>query len=89
MERRTFKCEGERKEHTLYYELVFGNVFKRRESKCCAVLMKYSHKVKGEQVITLQMVQQLKSKNINVVLGQLSCRQRKAKFLLETDSLYS
>ena len=89
MERRTFKCEGERKDHTLYYELVFGNVFKRRESKCCAVLMKYSHKVKGEQVITLQMVQQLKSKNINVVLGQLSCRQRKAKFLLETDSLYS
>ena len=89
MERRTFKCEGERKDHTLYYELVFGNAFKRRESKCCAVLMKYSHKVKGEQVITLQMVQQLKSKNINVVLGQLSCRQRKAKFLLETDSLYS
>ena len=27
-------------------------------------------------------------KNINVVLGQLFCRQCKAKFLLETDSLY-
>ena len=42
--------------------MVFGNVFERKESKCCAVLMKYRRKVKGkqliilgEQVITLQM----------------------------------
>ena len=54
------------------------NVFQRRESG----------KVKGEQVITLQMAQQLKTKNINVVPGQLFCRQCKAKLLLETDSLY-
>ena len=33
------------------------------ESKCCAVLMKHRRKVKGEQVITLQMAQQLKAKN--------------------------
>ena len=33
--------------------------------------MKYCHKVKGEQVITLQMAQQLKTKNINVAPGQL------------------
>ena len=46
----------------LHYEQVFGNVFERRESKCCAVLMKHRHKVKGEQVITLQMAQQLKTK---------------------------
>ena len=72
----------------LYYELVFGDVFERRESKCCAVLMKYCRKLKGEQVVTLQMVQQLKTKNINFVPGQLSCRQCKVKFLLETDSLY-
>ena len=85
---RTFKCEGERNDHMLHYEQVFGNVFERRESKCCAVLMKHCHKVKGEQVITLQMAQQLKTKNINVVPGQLFCRQCKAKFLLETDSLY-
>ena len=64
------------------------NVFKRKESKCCAVLMKYHRKVKDEQMITLQMAQQLKTKNINVVPGQLFCRQCKAKFLLETDSLY-
>ena len=64
------------------------NVFERRESKCCAVLMRYCRKVKGEQVITLQMALQLKTKNINVVPGQLFCRQCKAKFLLETDSLY-
>ena len=69
-------------------EQVFGNVFERTESKCCAVLMKHRCKVKGEQVITLQMAQQLKTKNINVVPGQLFCCQCKAKFLLETDSLY-
>ena len=67
---------------------MFGNVFERRESKCCALLMKHCRKVKGEQVITFQMAQQLKTKNIDVVLGQLFCRQSKAKFLLETDSLY-
>ena len=71
----------------LYYEQVFGNVFERRENKSCAVLMKHCHKVKSEQVITLQMAQQLKTKNINVVPGQLFCRQCKDIFLLEADSL--
>ena len=50
--------------------------------------MKNCCKVKGEQVITLQTAQQLKTKNINVLLGQLFCHQCKAKFLLEADSLY-
>ena len=45
----------------LHYEQVFNNVFQRRESKCCAVLMKHCCKVKGEQVITLQIAQQLKT----------------------------
>ena len=72
----------------LHYEQVVGNVFKRRESKYCAVMMKHSRKVKGEQVIILPMAQQLKTKNINVVPRQLFCRQCKAKVLLETDSLY-
>ena len=45
-------------------------------------------KVRGEQVITPQIAQQSKTKNINVVPGQLFCRQCKAKLLLETDSLY-
>ena len=49
--------------------------------------MKHRHKVKGEQVISLQMAQQLKTKNIYVVPGQLFCRQCKAKFLLGRDSL--
>ena len=57
-------------------------------SKCFAVLIKPRRKVKGEQVITLQMAHQLKTKNINFVPGQLFCHQCKAKFLLETDSLY-
>ena len=68
---RTFKYEGERNDHMLHYEQVFGNVFERRESKCCAVLMKHRRKVKGEQVIILQMDQQLKTKNISDVSGQL------------------
>ena len=54
----------------------------------CAVLMKHRRKVKGEQVITLQMAQQLKSKNINVVPGELFCRKCRAKVLLETDAVY-
>ena len=44
--------------------------------------MKYRPKVEGEQVITLQMAKRLKTKNINVIQGQLLCRQCKAKFLL-------
>ena len=72
----------------LHYEQVFGDIFERRESKCCAVLMKHHRKVKGEQVITLHMAQQLKTKNIKVVPGQLFCRQCKPKLLLESDSLY-
>ena len=70
MERRTFKCEGEKNDHMLHYEQVFGNVFERRESKCCTVLIKHLRKVKGQQVITLLKAQQLKSKNSNVVPGQ-------------------
>ena len=62
MEIRTFKCEEERNDHILYYEQVFGYVFERGESKCCVVWMKHRRKVKVEQVITLQMAQQLKTK---------------------------
>ena len=72
----------------LHYEQVFVNVFEKRESKSCAALMKYCRKVKGEQVIVLQMDQQLKTENISDVPGQLFCCQCKDKFLLETDSLY-
>ena len=49
--------------------------------------MKQRRKVKGEQVIILQMAQQLKTKTINVVPGHLLCRQCKAKFLLEAYSM--
>ena len=85
MDSKTFKCEGERNGHLLHYEQVFGNIFEGSESKCCGLLMKYRRKVKGEQVITLQMTQQLKTKNISIIPGQLYCRQCKAKFLLETE----
>ena len=68
--------------------VVFYYVFEKRESKCCGVLMKNRRKVKDEQVITVQMAQEVKTKNIIVVPGQLFCRQCKAEFLLETDSLF-
>ena len=42
---------------------------------------------KCEPVTTLQIAQQLKTKNINDVSGQLFWRQCKANFLLQTDSL--
>ena len=70
----------------LNYGQLFGNVFERRESKCCAVLMKHCRKGKSEQVITLQMAQQLKTKNINVLPRQLCCRQCKAKLRSVTDT---
>ena len=73
---RTFKHERERNEQMLLYKQVFGDVFERRESKCCAVLMKHCRKVRGEQII-LQKVQQLKTKNINNVPGELFCCQCK------------
>ena len=58
------------KENMLHYEEVFGNVFERRESKCRGVIMKHCRKVKGEQqLITFQMAQQIKTKNINIVPG--------------------
>ena len=64
----------------LHYEQVLGNVFERRESKYCGVLVKFRRKIKGEQVFTLKMVQQRKTKSINVVPGQLFSRQCKTKF---------
>ena len=64
---------------------MFGNVFERRESECCAVLMKHLRKVKGEQVLIVQMDEQLKTKNISDVSKQLFCCQWKDKFLLEAD----
>ena len=72
----------------LHYEQVLGNASARRESRCHGVLMKHCREVKSEQVITLQMAQQLKIRNINAVPGQLFCDQCKTKFLLETGALY-
>ena len=48
--------------------------------------MKHRRKVNGEQKITLQIVQQLKTKIINFKPEQLFCRLWKAKFLLETQT---
>ena len=69
----------------LHYEQVSGNAFKRRESECCAVLMKHCDKVKGEQVLIVQMDQQLKTKNISDASKQIFCCQCQDNFLLQTD----
>ena len=80
MDSRTFKCEGERTDHLRHYERVFGNVFERREGKCCGILVKNHRKVRGEKVITLQIAQQLKAENINVIPGQHSFVSVKLNF---------
>ena len=36
----------------LHYEQMFGNAFERRESKCCAVLMKHRRKVASDHFPT-------------------------------------
>ena len=66
----------------LHYEQVFGNVFEGRESKCCSVLMEHCRKVKGEQVIILQMDQKLKTKNVSDVSGQPFYYQCQDKFFV-------
>ena len=48
--------------------------------------MKHRRKVKGGQPMTLEMAQQVKTKNYNVILGQLCCRQCSAKFLLKAET---
>ena len=67
------------------HAILWTGVFDRRDNKCCAVLMKHRQKIKGEQVIILQMDQTLKNKNISDVSGQIFCCQWIDKFLLETD----
>ena len=47
--------------------------------------MKHYRKIKDEQVIFHQMDQELKTKNISDVSGQLFCCQCQDKFLLEAD----
>ena len=54
----------------LHYKQMFGNIFERR------VFVQYSKNIKGEQVITRQMAQELKTKNINVLPGQLFFREK-------------
>ena len=43
----------------------------------------------SKQVITLQMAQHLKTKNINIIPGHLFCARCKANFLLETEIHYT
>ena len=73
------------KEMTICYIMNWYLIIFLREGKVnIVVLMKHRRKVKSKQVITLQMAQQLKTKNNNVIPRQLFCCQCKAKLLLET-----
>ena len=61
-----------------HHEYVHGNVFEGRTTqaaKCCGVLIEHRRKVKGERVITLELAQQLQSKNVHTVPGLMLCRQ--------------
>ena len=73
----------------LHCEQVFGNVFERRESKYCAVLMKHCRKVKGQQMIILQMDQHLKTKNISDAPGLVFLfEQLPAKIVIFKNACY-
>ena len=65
VESRNFKSKGERNDHLLHYEQVFGNVFERKGSKYCGALVKHLRKVKGEQMITLQVKVKHRGKSSN------------------------
>ena len=81
---------GKEKGMTIRYIMIWCLVMFLRGGKVNVVKywLNTVSKLKSEQVIILQMAQQPKTKNINVVPGTLSCRQCKATFLLETVSLY-
>ena len=81
----TFKCEGERSDNMLIMNRYLVMFLKGGGSMLCSIDKKL---LQSEQITTLQVAQQLKTNNINVVPGLLFCRQCKAKVLLETDSLY-
>ena len=88
VESRSFKYKGERHDHMLHYEQVFRNIFKRREIKCWAVLMQHRCKVKGEEVITLQIAQQLKTKNINFTSKTIFCQCNANFFVRDTHTYW-
>ena len=46
-------------------------------------MIKHCRKVKGEQVITRQMAQELKTKNINVLPGQLFFREKDTLLMIK------
>ena len=80
----------------LHYEQVFRNVSERREIKYCAALVKQHSKVKGEQVIALQMAQQAKTKilmlfqdNYFVVSVKLNFCQRQTHCVHDRDKFQS
>ena len=50
------------------------------------IVIKLKWTSESEQVIILQKIQQLKTKNINDVPGELFCCQCKVQFFLEIDS---
>ena len=75
VKRRNFKCAGKRNDHMLHYEQV---LFLRGEKvNVVQYWWNIFVKLKGGQVIILQMDQWLKTKNISDVPGQISCCQCK------------
>ena len=64
-----------------HHEQFFGKVFERKQKNCCGVLINHKRKgIKGEQLITLEMAQYLKSKDFNVMPRNMLCCQCKTKY---------
>ena len=72
----------------LHYEQVFCNAFERGGVNVAQYWWNTFAKLKVYKWSLSKCISNEKPKNINLVPGQLLFQQCKAKFLLETDSLY-
>ena len=67
--------DGENMNNCLHHEQVLDNVFERHAIKCCGILKIQRGKTQGLKRITIDMVQQLKAKTLNIQPGHMLCRQ--------------
>lgn len=71
-----------------HHKEVFGNVFERRNNKCCGILKNHSKgNVKGAKRVSLFMAKELKKLGYNVSPGFMLCRQcsKEYELLMSTE----
>ena len=58
-----------------HHEQFFGNVFERRQEKCCAVLKTHKKRAQGTRRVTLEIANRLQAKGHEITPGMMLCRQ--------------